>query len=71
MPCTRLRNAPGNSSHRPTHPFGEGRSRVVARAAMGVAGLSGRVHLDRVEVALAKVAQHVMQWQGAATGADG
>jgi glycosyltransferase involved in cell wall biosynthesis len=48
-----------------------GRSRVVARAAMGVAGLSGRVHLDRVEVALAKVAQHVMQWQGAATGADG
>jgi hypothetical protein len=48
-----------------------GRSRVVAEAAMGAARLSGRVHLGRIEVGLAKVAQHVMQWQGAAAGADG
>jgi glycosyltransferase involved in cell wall biosynthesis len=42
----------------------------VARAAMGVARLSGRVHLGRMEVAWAKVAQHVMQWQGATAGAE-
>jgi glycosyltransferase involved in cell wall biosynthesis len=48
-----------------------GRSRAMARAVMGVARLAGRLHLGRIEVAAAKVAQHVMQWQGAMAGADG
>jgi GT2 family glycosyltransferase len=48
-----------------------GRRSVVTTVVMGVAGLAGRLHLGRIEVAAAKVAQHVMQWQGAMAGADG